>query len=96
MLSRLKSFEQRKYFNAVIDFLVKHYFSSDITEREDVPIPASKAVSGTASLIFNLTRNNATLREYLVLSLTRSTIPSLEDSLPARRSAMAALSKDDG
>ncbi|OAL55732.1 hypothetical protein IQ07DRAFT_627780 [Pyrenochaeta sp. DS3sAY3a] len=95
MLSRLKSFEQRKYFNAVIDFLVKQYFSTDIIEKEDVPIPASKAVSGTASLIFNLTRNNAALKEYLVSSLTRSTIPSLEDSLFARRSAIAALAKDD-
>jgi telomere length regulation protein len=96
LLLRLKPYEQRKYLDAVIVFVVKHYFSAGIVQREDAPIPMSKDVSGVASLLHILTRENESLRDHLVSILTRSTIPSLDDSLAARRSVMAALAPDEG
>ncbi|KAH3940478.1 hypothetical protein HBI25_118060 [Parastagonospora nodorum] len=93
-LPRLKPYEQRKYLEAVIIFIVKQYFPADIVQREDEPIPMSKDVSGVASLLHMLTRENESLRDHLVSILTRSTIPSLDDSLAARRSVMAALAPD--
>jgi len=96
LLSLLKPYEQRKYLDAVIVFVVKHYFSTDIVLREDKPIPMSKDVSGVASLLHILARENESLKDHLVSILTRSTVPSLDDSLAARRSVMAALAPDEG
>jgi telomere length regulation protein len=95
-ISRLKSFEQQKYLSAVITFLIKQYFASEITRPDDAPISASKTVSGTASLLHTLTKRNEGLKDHLVSILTRSTVPSLGDSLAARRSVMAALAQDEG
>jgi telomere length regulation protein len=39
---------------------------------------------------------NEVLKDHLVSSLTRSTIPSLDDSLATRRSVIAALAQDEG
>jgi telomere length regulation protein len=95
-LPRLKPYEQRKYLEAVIVFIVKQYFAADIVQHKDEPIPISKDVSGVASLLHMLTRENESLKDHLVSILTRSTIPSLDDSLAARRSVMAALAPDEG
>jgi telomere length regulation protein len=95
-MSRLKSFEQRKYLSAVIAFVVKQYFPSDIARPNDASIPASKTVSGAADLLYLFTKDEEGLKDHLVSILTRSTIPSLDDSLAARRSVMAALAQDEG
>jgi telomere length regulation protein len=95
-MSRMKTFEQRKYLNAIIVFMVRQYFSTDVASKDDTPLASSKAISGAASLIHTLTKNNDSLKEHLVSVLTRSTIPTLDDSLSARRSVMATLAKDDG
>jgi telomere length regulation protein len=92
----MKTFEQRKYLNAILAFLVKQYFSAEVLNNEDSPVSPSKTVSAAASLIHLLTKDNDVLKEYLVSSLTRSSIPMLDDSLSARRSIMAALGKDEG
>lgn len=92
----MKTFEQRKYLNAVIAFVDKQYFSSVMVSKEDVPISPSRVISGVAGLLHNLTKDNDILKEHLVSSLTRSTIPSLGDSLAACRCVIAALSKDEG
>jgi telomere length regulation protein len=76
----MKTFEQRKYLNAILAFVVTKYFSSE----------------AAAGLIHTFTKDNDVLKEHLVSSLTRSTIPTLDDSLFARRSVMAALAKDEG
>lgn len=96
LIARMKSFEQRKYLNAVIAAVVERYFASDVVSKDDVPILASKTVSGAASLLSNMTKDNDVLKEHLVTLLTRSTIPSLDDSLAARRSVMAVLAKEEG
>lgn len=96
LLPRLKPYEQRKYLEAVIVFIVKQCFPADTIQREDEPIPVSKDVSGVACLLHVLTKENQSLKDHLVSILTRSTIPSLDDSLAARRSVMAALAPDEG
>jgi telomere length regulation protein len=96
LLARMKTFEQRKYLNAILAFLVKQYFSAEVLNNEDSPVSPSKTVSAAASLIHLLTKDNDVLKEHLVSSLTRSSIPMLDDSLSARRSIMAALGKDEG
>jgi telomere length regulation protein len=96
LISRLKSFEQQKYLSAVIAFIIKQYFASEISRPDDATIPASKIVSGVASLLHTLTKSNECLKDHLVSILTRSTIPALGDSLAARRSLMAAVAQDEG
>lgn len=96
LIAMTKSFEQRKYLNAIIAALVRRYFASDVFSKSSVPISASKTVSGTASLLQKLTKDNDVLKEHLITILTRSTIPSLDDSLGARRSVMAVLATYEG
>ncbi|KAJ4372180.1 telomere binding protein [Neocucurbitaria cava] len=95
LLSRMKSFEQRKYFSAVITAVTKHHLASGIATKNDVSMLSTKTISGAASLFYNIITENDILKEQLVSSLTRSTIPSLDDSLAARRSVMASLAKDE-
>jgi telomere length regulation protein len=92
----MKTFEQRKYLNAILAFCVKQYFSTEVHSKDDAPISPSNNVSATAGLIHMLTKDNDFLKEHLVSSLSRSSIPMLDDSLSARRSFMAALAKDEG
>lgn len=92
----MKTFEQRKYMNAIIAFVVKNFFSTESIIKEDAPIASSTTIDAVAGLIHALTKDNDVLKEHLVSSLTRSIIPALDDSLAARRSIMAALAKDDG
>ncbi|KAH7076906.1 telomere length regulation protein-domain-containing protein [Paraphoma chrysanthemicola] len=94
-MHRMKSFEQRKYLNAVIAFTIKQYFPNDIANRDDSPILSSKTVSGAACLLHELTKDNEALKDQLVSLVTRSTIPALDDSLSARRSVIAAVAQDD-
>jgi telomere length regulation protein len=96
LLSQMKSFEQRKYLTATVVFVVKECFPTEIVSKDDAPIASSSTVSSTGALLHALTKNNDVLKEHLVLSLTRSNIPALDESLSARRSVLAALAKDEG
>ena len=82
--------------NSFVAFIAKQYFAADVMGKEDVPIPSSTAISAAAALIYTLIKDNDVLKEHLVSTLTRSTIPALDDSLLARRSIVAALAKDEG
>jgi telomere length regulation protein len=95
-VSRLKPFEQRKYLNAMITFAVKRYFSTDISQHTDIPVPVSGTVSGLAKFVHVLVKDSECLRDHLISILTRSVVPSLDDSLGARRGVLAALSQDEG
>ncbi|RAR02781.1 telomere length regulation protein-like protein [Stemphylium lycopersici] len=94
-LSQMKTFEQRKYMNAIVAFVVKCFLSTHSTIKKDSPITSSTTIDAVAGLIHALIKDNDVLKEHLVSSLTRSTIPALDDSLAARRSILAALTKDD-
>ena len=96
LMSKMKSFEQRKYLNAAIAFITKQYLASDTVEKDDTTIVGSKTISDAASLFQNMVKDNDILKDHLVSSLTRSTIPPLDDSLSARRSVIAALVEDEG
>jgi telomere length regulation protein len=96
LLSQMKTFEQRKYLNAIAVFVVKEYFFTDTFSKDDRPIAASSTVSSAAALFHTLIEDDDVLKEHLVSSLTRSTIPALDESLLARRSVLAALAKDEG
>ena len=96
LVSQLKPFEQRKYLSSIIAFIVKQYFSSDHVNHEDVSIPASKTVCAAARLLQTLTKDSDVRKDHLLSLLMRSTLPSLDDSLAARRSVMAALAQDEG
>ncbi|KAI8940268.1 hypothetical protein NX059_003970 [Plenodomus lindquistii] len=95
LLSKMKGFEQRRFVNATIGFLVQDRLSSGTVNKVDETIASSKQISGAAALIVELTKDNDALKDYLVSTLTRSTIPSLDDSLAGRRSVIAALSQDE-
>jgi telomere length regulation protein len=95
-LMKLKAHEQRKYLNAVLAFLVKKYLAISMDTKEDIPLPASPAVSAAASLLRILLKRNETLQDHLVSSLTQSSTAALDDSLSARRSVIAALAQDEG
>jgi telomere length regulation protein len=95
-MHRLKTFEQRKYLEAVIALAIKKYLPTGAIQRDDTPIPISKTVSAVASLLETLTHDNEGLKDHVVSILTRSTIPGLDESLAARRSIIAALAQDEG
>jgi telomere length regulation protein len=95
-LLKMKTFEQRKYVDAIIAYTTKEYFASHLLGRDDGVLPGSKTISGAARLLHGLIKDNAVLKDHVVTLLTRSTIPSLDDSLAARRSVMAALAQDEG
>ena len=82
--------------NATITFVVKHFFSSYVFSKTDVPIAHHRTISGAAGLFSVTIKDNDVLKDHLVSSLTRATVPLLDDSLAARRSVVAALAKDDG
>ncbi|KAJ4362832.1 telomere binding protein [Ascochyta clinopodiicola] len=95
LIGRMKAFEQRKYFTAVIVCISKQFFQLEGNSREETPIAASPVISGAAYLLNSFIKTNDVLKDYLVSSLTRSTIPSIDDSLAIRRSAVAALAQDE-
>lgn len=96
LLIKMKSFEQRKYLDAMIHWAIKQYLSSDHVSKDDAHIPASKPISSVAALFYSIIKGNDLHKEHFVSILTRSTIPSLDDSLAARRSVIAALATDPG
>ncbi|RMZ66885.1 telomere length regulation [Pyrenophora seminiperda CCB06] len=95
LMTQLKTFEQRKYMNCIVAFIAKTYFATEVVSKDDAPIPYSRTVSAAAALVYTLIKDNDVLKEHLVSSLTRSTIPALDDSLSARRSILAALAQDE-
>lgn len=92
----MKAFEQRKYFNAVISYVTKQFFLSEIISKDDNAVGQSPTVSGTAYLLNCMMENNDVLKGHVVSSLTKSAIPSLDESLAARRAIIAALVRDEG
>ncbi|KAH7399295.1 telomere length regulation protein-domain-containing protein [Pyrenochaeta sp. MPI-SDFR-AT-0127] len=94
LLIKMKSFEQRKYLNALTNFAVKQYLSSDVASKDDTHLTSSTPVSGVAAVFYSIIKSSGLQKEHFVSSLTRSTIPSLDDSLAARRSVIAALATD--
>ncbi|KAJ8114450.1 hypothetical protein OPT61_g3680 [Boeremia exigua] len=95
LIGSLKTFEQRKYFNAVIAYIAKHFFQSEMVSKEDAPISRSPVISGAACLLNNIIRDNETLRDHAVTSFIRPAIPSLNESFATRRTVVAALAQDE-
>jgi telomere length regulation protein len=96
MLSRLKSFEQRKYMNAAMTFVERQYFESSINTKADAPIQPSPTISGAACLLESMVKDSELLKEHIVSLLIRPSIPTLDDSLALRRSVIAVLARDEG
>lgn len=95
LVRNLKAFEQRKCLNSTIAFVVEQ-FSSDTTNDFGGPIVSPKVIAGAAGLISQIIKANEALKDHLVASLGRSSMPVLNDSLAARRSITAALKSDEG
>ncbi|EUC35962.1 hypothetical protein COCCADRAFT_34551 [Bipolaris zeicola 26-R-13] len=93
LLSHMKTFEQRKYMNAIITFVAKHYFSNEVVNKDSL-VASSPVIDAAGGLFHDLIKDNDVLKEHLISTLTRSTIPVLDDSLSVRRSVVAALAKD--
>lgn len=91
----MKTFEQRKYMNAIITFVAKHYFSNEVVNKDSL-VASSPVIDAAGGLFHDLIKDNDVLKEHLISTLTRSTIPVLDDSLSVRRSVVAALAKDHG
>lgn len=93
---KMKAFEQRKYINAIISVLAKDYLNT-IGEHTELALSESSPVlAGVTTLISKLCRDNDTLKEHLVTSLTKSGITALDDSLATRRSVIAVIAKGEG
>ncbi|KAF2634151.1 hypothetical protein P280DRAFT_464080 [Massarina eburnea CBS 473.64] len=95
VLGKMKSFEQRKYLNAIVTFVAKQYFGSAIETRNDTPIKSSVTVSAAAALIDTLIKDSESLKEHITSVLTKSNIPALDDSLLTRRSVLAVVARDE-
>lgn len=94
-LSTMKAYEQRKYFNEILKFAVDRYLGSSLNDDAREVVGPSPRVSAVAGLLHNLIKDNGLLRDHLVTTLTRSSIPALDGSLAARRSVIAALAAAD-
>lgn len=75
---------------------MEEYCRSDTVSKEYTLDVASPTISSAACLLHSFMDNNDILEDHLVSSLTRSTIPSLNESLAVRRSVIAALAQDEG
>ncbi|KAJ4324798.1 telomere binding protein [Neodidymelliopsis sp. IMI 364377] len=95
LVRQMKAFEQRKFLNAALVYLVKEFFYSEMVAKLDTPVASSPTISGAARLLHNIISDNDILKDYLVASLTRSSIPSLDESLGVRRSVIAVLAEDE-
>jgi telomere length regulation protein len=96
ILSKLKAYEQRKYFNAIVTFVAQEYLSAEFERRDDTPLSASPIISGTATLLNMVLNENELLKDHSITILTQSSLASLDDSLAARRAIIAALAQDEG
>lgn len=96
LIPQLKPFEQRKYLNSALAFIVKQYFFTDHVNYEDASFPSSKTTSGAARLVHDLVKENDTLKDHLTALLSRSSLPALDGSLAARRSVVATVAQDEG
>lgn len=95
-LPTLKAHEQRKHLNATLAFTAQRYLARVPGTKDDAALQASQQVSAVAALLYDMVKNNELLREHAVTVLTRSSSPALDDSLPTRRSLIAAIAHDDG
>jgi telomere length regulation protein len=96
LISQLKAHEQRKYFNQILIYVSNRYFGTVLGDKNLQAETASPVVSGVARILHDIIKGNELLRDHLVTTLTRSSIPALDGSLTARRSVIAALAPDDG
>lgn len=96
LISRLKAFEQRKYFNSVIVYITKKFFHSGMISKDGTSIVPSPLVSGAARLLSAFMLDNEILKDHIVSALPRSAIPSLTESLATHRAVISALSQDEG
>lgn len=96
LVGRLKAFEQRKYFNAVVAYVSTRFFQSEVVSEVDGNIANSPTVSGVAVLLNSFMSTSEVLKDHVVCSLSKSTIPSLDDSLATRRSVITAVAQDEG
>jgi telomere length regulation protein len=95
-LPKLKTHEQRKYLNSVITIMVSKHLWRISDLREDLPLRSSPTISGAAAVVRILIKDSDLLKDHVVNTLTKSTLPALDDSLAARRSVIAAIAQDDG
>jgi telomere length regulation protein len=96
LLHKMKVFEQRKYLNAIISVISKHYLNKTSENTAASLSESSPLLAGVIALVSELIKGSSTLTEHLVASLTRSGIPALDDSISARRGVIAAIAKDEG
>lgn len=96
VFNKMKVFEQQKYLNAIIASLSKQYLNTGLEIQEASVAANPSFVAAVASFINELVETSDALKDYLVTALVRSAVPPLEDSFGARRSVIAALTKDEG
>ncbi|KAF1999545.1 hypothetical protein P154DRAFT_620965 [Amniculicola lignicola CBS 123094] len=94
-LTKLKAHEQRKYLNSTVTYTTKKYIGSNVGFNKTLPPETPSSVSALAALFNSLVKDNDLLKDHLVTSLINSSIPALDDSLYARRSAISAVAQDD-
>ncbi|KAF2271949.1 uncharacterized protein EI97DRAFT_437330 [Westerdykella ornata] len=94
-LPKMKAYEQRKYFDALISSTTKEFFGQTVESKDEAFLKSTPSISGAASLYHNIIKDNELLRDHLVTVLARSSIRVLDDSLTARRSVIAALAQDE-
>lgn len=96
LFQRMKVFEQRKYLNAMISVLAKHYLNRIAEDQESSLSKSSPLLTGATALISELVGDSDTLKEHLVASLIKPGIPALDDSLATRRCILAVIARNDG
>ena len=95
-LRSLKAHEQRKYLHSMISCITTKYLDSVVEGIKGIPLKPSIAISGAASLLHILIQSNELLQDHVVTTLVQSSTPGLDDSLPARRSVLAAIAQHEG
>jgi telomere length regulation protein len=63
--------------------------------KGDLSLQTSSTISGAATLIHSIIKENELLRDQAVTILTQPTLAAIDDSLHARRCVIAAIAQDD-
>lgn len=96
LLPTLKAHERRKYFDATLTVIAQKYLARTPGMKDEAGLRAGKQISSAAAFFAEMLKDNELLRDHAVTVLTKSSSPALDDSLPTRRSLVAAIAQHDG
>lgn len=96
LLPTLKAHEQRKYFDATLNVVAQNHLAKTPGTKDEAGLNPGTQVSYAVAFFHEMMKENELLKDHAVNVLSKSGSPALNDSLPTRRSLIAAVAQFDG